>query len=285
MNLKKEDYIKITKKRYKGKFGKKAIGKQIMINQINNFYNALNSYKYHKNNYNVGDRVLLKKGILLHGTYKNIEGLEEIVKNGLVSSWFIDARQSKYPSSVGVWNLKQDYYLDEYINFYSGGTVKYYNQQDDKSETKVIKYNELSNFIDDFKNKDYLVWKMEQTKEARFLPSLVQNKVQIGIIFNSDNEEIKPLLENDILSLDMSDENVKDFVLDRYYQQFIKDRQHKDDFFTDRESAILFGIPSCFIEGILVGRDYEKDETMLNKIKELLPNCYICNLDGKVIKI
>lgn len=283
--MNKEEYITITKKRYKGKFGKKALGKKIMIEQINNFYNALNAFKQQKHNYQIGDKVLLKKGTLLHGTYKNIDGLENIVKNGLVSSWFIDARQSKYPSSVGVWNLKQDYYLSDYINFYSGGTVKYYNQQDNKSETKVIKYNELNNFIEDFKSKDYLVWKMEQTKEARFLPSLVQHKVQIGIIFNSNNEEIKPLLENDILSLNMNDDEVKDFVLESYYSQFIKDRKIKDDFFTDRESAILFGIPSCFIEGILVGIDYEKDDIMLDKIKKLLPNAYICNLDGKVIKL
>ena len=56
------------------------------------------------------------------------------------------------------------------------------------------------------------------------------------------------------------------------------------DFFTDRESAILFGVPVNFIEGILVGRTYEKDDSILNEIKELLPDCYICNLDGKVIR-
>lgn len=174
----------------------------------------------------------------------------------------MDARQSKYPSSVGVLNLKQDYYLDEYINFYSGGTVKYYNQHDDNSEIKIIQYNELNNFIDDFKSKDYLVWKMEQTKEARFLPSLVQSKVQIGIIFNSDNEDIKKMLENDILSLNMCDEDVKDFVDKKYYPRFIRGRKNKDAFFTDRESAILFGIPSCFIEGILVGKNYETNDAM-----------------------
>lgn len=52
-----KEYIKITKRRYKGKFGKKAIGKQIMINQINNFYNALKNYKQEGRSYNVGDRV------------------------------------------------------------------------------------------------------------------------------------------------------------------------------------------------------------------------------------
>ena len=33
----------------------------------------------------------------------------KISKDGLISSWFVDGRLSKYPSSVGVWNLKQDY--------------------------------------------------------------------------------------------------------------------------------------------------------------------------------
>ena len=61
------------------------------------------------------------------------------------------------------------------------------------------------------------------------------------------------------------------------------DRKNKDDFFTDRESAILFGVPSNLIEGILVGREYEKDQSKLKEIKQLIPNAYICNLDGKVI--
>ena len=58
---------------------------------------------------------------------------------------------------------------------------------------------------------------------------------------------------------------------------------NKDDFFTDRESAILFGVPASLIEGILVGREYEKDQSKLKEIKQLIPNAYICNLDGKVI--
>ena len=55
-------------------------------------------------------------------------------------------------------------------------------------------------------------------------------------------------------------------------------------FFTNRESAILFGIPSNLIEDILVGRKYENNNNILKEIKILLPNCYICNLDGKVIR-
>ena len=96
-------------------------GKEILIKQINNYYNVKKQKIVASSKYNIGDRVSLKKGTLLHGTYKNIDGLKEIVKDGLISSWFIDGRMSKYPSSVGLWNLKKDYYLDEYINFYSGG--------------------------------------------------------------------------------------------------------------------------------------------------------------------
>ena len=278
----KNEYKKIVIENEKGT--KEA--KDFLISQIDRYYNAKNSGYVPTNNYNIGDEVKLKRGTLLHGTYKNIDGLKEILKDGLISSWFIDARISKYPSSVGVWNLKQDYLLKDYINFYSGGTVRYYNQQDDKSETKIIKYDELNTFINDFTNTNYLAWKMEQTKEARFMPSLVQNLVQIGIIFDGNNQYVKELLKGDILNKDnVNDELAKSFVNEHYYPQFIKDRMNKDDFFTDRESAILFGVPANLIEGILVGRNYEKNEKILEEIKQLLPNSYICNLDGKVILV
>ena len=271
-------YENYTKKNFKKKT------QQLVLEQIKSFYDCLNSFKLDKHKYKIGDFVELKEGTFLHGTYRNIDGLKDIVNHGLIASWFIDGRISKYPSSVGVWNLKQDYQLKEYINFYSGGTIRYFNQHDEKKETEVIAYDQVNELINRIKEKDYLVWQMEQTKEARFLPSLVQNKVQVGIIFNSDNEYGKKLLKGDILSyLNVNDIDVKEFVNESYYERFIIDRKNKDDFFTDRESAILFGIPSNLIEGILVGREYEKDRIKLGEIKKLLPNAYICNLDGKVI--
>ena len=92
------------------------------------------------------------------------------------------------------------------------------------------------------------------------------------------------MLNYDILSLDFDENDVKNFISPSYYDRFIKERKNKNDFFTDRESAIIFGIPSIFIEGILVGRKYENNEIILNEIKSLLPNAYICNLDGVIIK-
>ena len=98
----------------------------------------------------------------------NDVSLKEIVKDGLISSWFIEGRGTKYPSSVGVWNLRKDYPLKEYINFYSGGTVKYFNQLDNNKETEVISFSDISTLVNKVIEKGYLAWKMEQTKEARW---------------------------------------------------------------------------------------------------------------------
>ena len=280
----KEEYINIVNEN-------KALdeqGKRILIEQIKKYYEAKNSV-IDKDKYNVGDTVKLKKGTLLHGTYKNLDGLKVILKDGLISSWFIDGRLSKYPSSVGVWNLKNDYDLKDYINFYSGGTIMYCGIFENgvdtqKNQTAVIPYNEMNNIIDTVSKVDCHMWTLEQTKEARFMPSLVQNRVQIGIIFNGNNKFALELLKGDILDLNnLNDKEVKPFVNQDYYEKFIKHRKNKDDFFTDRESAVLFGIPSNLIEGILVGRNYEKDDKILKEIELLLPDAYICNLDGKVI--
>ena len=274
--MNKDDYIKIAQEKLKGN------AKKMMINQINNYYNA-KEYNIPQSKYSIGDEVYLKKGTLLHGTYKNIDGLKGILKDGLISSWFIDGRLSKYPSSVGVWNLKEDCLLKDYINFYSGGTIEYKKIDGEKIKTSVIPYNEMKNVMNTIDTNLCFRWYMEQTKEARFLPSLVQNKVQVGIIFNGNNDVIKELLKGDILSNGISDEDAKEFVNPDYYKKFIVDRKDKDDFFTDRESAILFGVPANLIEGILVGREYENDQSKLKEIKQLIPNAYICNLDGKVI--
>ena len=282
--MNKDEYIKIVNKNeYLDSNGKK-----ILIEQIRKYYEVKN-YSIKKDTYNIGDEVKLKKGTLLHGTYKNMDGLKEILKDGLISSWFIDGRISKYPSSVGIWNLKKDYYLKDYIDLYSGGTIMYCgvfeNGKDtQQNKTEVIPYTEMTNIIDMVSKVDCHMWTLEQTKEARFMPSLVQDRAQIGIIFNGSNKYLAELLKGDILNPNnINDNDVKPFINQDYYEKFIKNRKSKDDFFTDRESAVLFGIPSNFIEGILVGRKYENDNKILAELKTLLPDAYICNLDGKVI--
>ena len=110
--MNKDNFIKHVEDNFNGN------SRDIILRQIDNFYNALENYKIPKHNYKVGDDVFLRKGTLLHGTYKNFDGLKEIIDNGLISSLFISGRESKYPGAVGVWNLKEDYLLKDYINFY-----------------------------------------------------------------------------------------------------------------------------------------------------------------------
>ena len=171
-------------------------------------------YSNPKHKYSVGDDVYLKKGTLLHGTYKNIEGLKSILKDGLISSWFIDGRLSKYPSSVGVWNLKNDCLLKDYVNFYSGGTIEYRKIDGEKRKTLVIPYDEMKNILNIIDTDNCFRWFMDQTKEARFMPSLVQNVVQIGIIFNGNNKYIEKYKSDKKTTTDML---VKDLRKDDFY--------------------------------------------------------------------
>lgn len=122
--MNREYYESYAKENFKGK------SQQLVLQQIKCFYDCFNHFKLGENKYKVGDNVFLKKGTYLHGTYRNMEGLKEVAKNGLIASQFTKERISKYPSCVSVWKLKQDYQLKDYINFYSGGTVRYFNQHD-----------------------------------------------------------------------------------------------------------------------------------------------------------
>lgn len=274
-NLNKEEYVKLANEKIDSN------ARKLLLKQIERYYDAVNNYKPKTSSYKIGDLVKLEKGTLLHGTYKNIEGLEKITKEGLICDLVVEGRSSKYPLTVGVWNLQKDYLLKDYINFYSGATIMF--KENDLKETKVIPYSNMKDIANIVNRNDYFIWSMEQTKEARFMPSYQQENVQIGIIFNGNNLYVKKLLKGDILNNELSDLNVKPFVNEWFYERFLTERKEKDDFFTDRESAIIFGLPSCFIEGILVGRKYEMDDAMLKRIKKILPNCYICNLEGKVI--
>lgn len=279
----KNEYLKLSKASLHNKNSKK-----LLINQINNFYEIANNYKKRKHRYKIWDLVKLKRWTLLHWTWKNIEWLENISKNWLITGQFEGWREWKYFYTVWVRNLKQDISLKDYINFYSWWTIKYFFWWKDgkewSSHQKIVSFNEMKNLLLWVKTQWANTWYMEQTKEARFMPSLAQDFVQIWIIMNWNSKYAKLLKEWDILDLKISDKDAKEFVHPEVYEKsFVSNRKNKDLFFTDRESAILFWIPPVLIEWILVWRIYEKDKKMLKRIKELLPKAYICNLDGKVI--
>ena len=99
-----------------------------------------------------------------------------------------------------------------------------------------------------------------------------------------DSEHAKKLSNNDVWNLDFDEEILTPFLDYRYRDKFINnDRINRSVSTTDRESAIMFGLPISLIEGVFVGRKIENNKDSLNYIKSKLPDCYICNLDGKVI--
>lgn len=265
------------------KYNKKSI--RLFENQIENYYLIKNNLKIKKHNYKIGDDVILKKGTFMRGEGALLDLTEERLKfiseNGFVSPDITKEynKNQKTPLTIPVWNIQEDILLKDYINTYSGGTIKVYSLSSKQFYTKLVPYNKIDEFVNNLD--DCWNWSMEQTKEIRFMPSLAYNRIQVGFIINTKDELIKKLIENDIFNLKFDKKVLKSFIAKWFRNKYIYGK--RDDFTTNRESAIIFGIPENLIEGILVGKEYEKDKEKLEMIKKYFPNCYICTLDGKVI--
>ena len=271
----KEEYIKISKKKFKGKALK------LILNQIELFYVNGDVTKI---KYNIGEDVYLKKGTFLHGLGLSPDAFDLIVDNGFIAKDFTTKTNNKIFNSICMWNIQNDMYLGDYIKFYSGATFKYFKINKDKKEEKYIvaPFNEVEAISIKINNmKDVWSWTSEQTKEVRFMPSLASDKVQIGFILNMESEYAKKLAYGDFFNKDMDKNILKYFCVKQFLKYFLTHPLNPS--ITDRESSIFFGLPSCLIEGVLVGRLLENDKNKLSYIKSKLPNCYICNLDGKVI--
>ena len=260
--------------------------REILLKQIELFYDVDNQIT--KNRYNIGDDVKLKRGTFIHGIFGELENFDFTVENGFISTDFTsEARPNKINNSVGMWNIQDNMMLKEYINQYSGFTISYSIGRGPGSKTisKLIPYHKFDEITEEINNNDE-IWSYwgEQTKEVRFIPSLVSNKRQIAFILNMDSDFAKKLAYNDVWNLDFDKETLMSFLDYRYVEKFInEDRIKRDVVTTDRESAIMFGLPINLVEGVFVGRKIEKDNKALEYIKSKLPDCYVCNLDGKVI--
>ena len=119
--------------------------------------------------------------------------------------------------------------------------------------------------------------------EIRFMPSLARNINQIGFIVNMENELCQKLGVNSVFGPDFNKEYSYEFISDKSKEKFLKEGFGAD--FFQRADYLIFGVPQNVIEGIIVGRIIENNQDYLNQLKSLFPNCYICNLDGKVIKV
>lgn len=275
----KEKYIELVNNNYSGK------AKELLLKQIELFYKEED---IDKNKYEVGDLVFLKKGTYIHGIPGLLDNFDWIVENGFIGNDFTNQSiVNKIKSSIGMWDIQEDCYLRDYINKYSGFTVVYTigRGPGSKEVAELISYHDFDRYTEELNDREdvWMYWG-DQTKEVRFIPSLVANKRQIAFILNMDSEYAKEIVKNDVWNPDFDKETIIDFIDYRYLEKFLVERNNRNAMTTDRETAIMFGLPSKLIEGVFVGRKVENDDNMLDYIKDKLPDCYICNLDGKVIR-
>lgn len=275
----KEKYIEYVKKNYKDK------SLELILNQIELFYSNVEINI--KKNYKIGDLVKLSKGTYLHGIPGLLDGFDWIINNGFIGNDFTNKKtDNKIKNSIGMWDIKNDCLLKDYINDYSGFTITYMIGRGPSSAhiSKMIPYHKFDEFTEKISN-DESIWMYngEQTKEVRFLPSLVSDKIQIAFILDMSSNYAKEISRADVWNIEYDEELLKDFIDYRYLEKFMVERFDRTAITTDRETAIIFGLPAKLIEGILVGKRIENDTQSLNYIKSKLPNCYICNLDGKII--
>lgn len=275
----KEKYINIINNRFNDKT------KEILLKQVELFYQE---HEISKTKYAIGDNVLLKKGTFIHGIFGELENFDYTINNGFIAVDFSDEqRANKICNSVGMWNIQEDKLLKDYINEYSGFTITYSlgRGPGSKLESKLIPYHKFDEVTEKINDNDE-IWSYwgDKTKEVSFIPSLVSNKRQIAFILNMESEYAKEMAYNDVWNLDFDRETITPFLDYRYVDKFIDiDRFNRNASTTNRESAIMFGLPARLINGVFVGRKIENDIEALNYIKSRLEDCYICNLDGKVI--
>ena len=276
--MNKQNYIEYAKKTFQGK------ALELVLNNIELFYK---NEKIEKNKYQVGEEVKLKKGTYMHGIPGLLDNFDWIVENGFISNDFTEENiHNKIRHSIGMWVIQKDCLLQDYIKDYSGFTITYTigRGPGSKEVTKLIPYHKFDEETEKINN-DENIWMYwgDQTKEIRFMPSLVSNKRQIAFILNMESDYAKEIIKKDVWNIELVEEELKEFLDYRYYENFLKERVNRTAQTTDRESAIIFGLPSSLIEGVLVGRKLEQDKDSLKHIKEKLPDCYICNIDGKII--
>lgn len=276
----KSRYIEYANKTFTGK------SLELVLKNIDLFYDdtVINIPK----KYQLGDEVKLLKGTYMHGIPGLLENFDWVIENGFIATDFTSSSKgkNKIKNSIGMWNIKKDILLKDYIISYSGLTITYTIGRGPEVEniSELIPYHKFDEYTERINN-DEKIWTYwaEKTKEVSFLPSLVSNKRQIAFILNMESDYASSLAYADVWNTELDEETLTEFLDYRYFPKFIYLRFNKDATTTDRESAIMFGLPTKLIEGILVGRKIENDEQSLKYIKSKLPNCYICNLDGKVI--
>jgi len=268
--MNKELIINNAKKKFNGEL------LNIVLKQIDDYFELAESNYKVNNKYNVGDDVVLNENHLLHGIGKHTDIINIFAERGIISQDYLeDASDHAFCYESAFWSVDKEISLKDFIKNYSGMIVKY----NDKYEQ--VPYGELDIFVEKMKNVDHWLWTAESSMEIRFMPSLARNENQIGFIVNTENEIAQRLRKNSVFKENFNNEYAYEFVSGKAKEKFLKDGFVAD--FFQRADYLIFGLPKNCIEGILVGRLVENNNSYIEQIKKLFPDCYICNLDGKVI--
>ncbi len=272
--MNKEEYLKQIEK-----FNIDNNAKELFKEQLNLFYEYNNS-NYPK--YNIGDSVKLSRNNLIHGSRAKINDLEIISKVGLIASEFYsDVNvQKKKPYVVEFWDIKESITLGDWIKKYTGVTIDYKNRNGEIFKSDICAFDNIKQSIKETKDfRDYIIY---QNQEQRYLPNdYIDNNVDLAFIVGFDDDD--KLIENDIFNTSFDKKILENILPIWFYKKYMENRTF-DNYETGREKGIIFGIPISMIKGIMISRNRENDKEYINKISNLFPNCYICNIDGIVIK-
>jgi len=269
--MNKELVVNNAKKKFNGKL------LDIVLKQIDDYFELAESNYIIENRYNIGDEVILNNNYLLHGIEKHTDIIDVFAKRGIVSQDYLeDASDHAFCYESAFWSVDKKISLKDFIKNYSGMIAKY------NGNYEQVPYGKLDEFVEKMRNIDHWLWTAESSMEIRFMPSLARNINQIGFIINTENTIAQRLRKNSVFKETFNKDYAFEFVNDKLKEKF-KNDGFVDDFF-QRADYLIFGIPKNCIEGVLVGRLVENNKEYLKQIKQLFPNCYICNLDGKVIE-
>ena len=268
--MNKELIINNVKNKFEGKL------LDIVINQINDYYELEESNYIVNNNYKINDDVILTNNHLLHGIGSHTDIIDMFAKRGIISQDYVDGENNHaFCYTSAFWNVKGNILLKEYIENYSGIVAKV------NDKYWQVPYGKLDEFVEKIKDIDHWLWTAESSMEIRFMPSLARDINQIGFILNTENDIAKRLRENSVFKESFNKEYSFKFINEKAKEKFKKDGFSAD--FFERADYLIFGLPKNCIVGIIVGKQIENNDQYINKLKSLFPHCYICNLDGKVI--
>ena len=272
----KEDFIAIAKQKLEGDC------LDTMLEQIDNFF-KIENMKIKKQQYSVGDKVFLKKNMYIHGV-RDLDTFDFCSSNGIVSrnlSTAENVKEIKVKNCASLWHIKKNISLEQYILNCSGVEIEYL---ENRNRTELIPYGCVDKFMSRYRRQNFETFSMNLPMETTFVPNLINRYTQLAFIINGTDVKCKNLIDNNLFNKKFDSNFVLNFR--KFYNDNLKEKFliGKEDGYYDRIAYILFGVPKNMIEGILVGEQFEKDKKLLKRIKNAFPNCYICNLFGKVIK-